>query len=341
MSRADFSTARGASWSMLSYTPAPTPGLRGVVDRVRMRREHTRREQEMRRPVDPQELAEAIGAAQVPDVGPASLIEALVHTVDDAKPYQPPDGSEAVAADPVVRAALAPIASRVAESPFAGTWGAAEADQWVVAHADSYGMPDVQRDNGEVLAEWRQAIVKTEESARGTGVSGMWWSRPPHELSSSRSLWPDFGPVDLHLEEDGRDPEQATAIPVGRVPERTFEITGAGAWAHLCREYPLDLTHSLGSTWKQSMGLDAQWVIPDWSAVAVEWDAVHLTITGYLEAATRPLPVREGVASAIAGWNPDETVWLGSRPSATGEAIEWRRHQHLGWRIASGDADSL
>lgn len=324
------------------YTRAPAaPGLNGLVDRLRTRREHTRREQEMRTPVGPAEVAGAIRMAQEPVIGPSEIVEALIRTVDDSTPYQPPDGSEAVSADPEVREALAPVASRVAESPFARTWGAADSDQWVVAHADSYGMPDVQRDTGEVLAEWRQEVVEREESARATGGSGMWWSRPPHGLSSSSSRWSDFGPVALYLEEDGREPEEARAIPVGRVPERTFEITGAEAWVHLCRGYPLDLTHSLRSSWNGSMGLDAQWIIPDWSTVAADWDAIHLTIAGYLEAATRPIDVSNGVASAIAGWSPDETVWLGSRPAAQGVAVAWHRHQHLGWRVTAPGADSL
>ncbi len=337
--RADF--ARRSGTSAMLYASAPARPGWGLIDCASMRRERARAEREMRWPVNPQELAAAIAAAPMPLFGAAELVERLVRTVDDAKPYQPPDGNEAVVADPLVRKVLDPIARRVAESEFTKTWGVATGDQWIVAHADSCGNPPNPRDPGTVLAEWKHQMVEAENAAHATGGGGMWWSRPPHELSSTTSRWPDFGPVALYLEEDGRDPDVATATPVGGAPERTFEIDGADSWAHLCGEYGLDTSHALGSSWDASMGGHSAWVVPDWQAVSADRDAVHLTIAGYLEAATRPISVRDGVSSAIAGWHPDETVWLASRPSARGEAVEWRRHQHLGWRVAPGDADSL
>jgi hypothetical protein len=75
------------------------------------------------------------------------------------------------------------------------------------------------------------------------------------------------------------------------------------------------------------------WLVPDWSRVAQEWDAVHLTVAGYLASATRCIPVpdaadatgtagttgttgtagstgRVEAASVIGGWGPDVTYWL-------------------------------
>jgi hypothetical protein len=101
----------------------------------------------------------------------------------------------------------------------------------------------------------------------------------------------------------------------------------------LCREYPLDVTASRDPMWSVSVGHSAEWVIPNWQAMSADWDAVHLTIAGYLAAATTRVHVADGKASVIAGWAPDETVWLRSNPAATSAVVEWRRYQNLGWRM--------
>lgn len=38
--------------------------------------------------------------------------------------------------------------------------------------------------------------------------------------------------------------------------------------------------------WYRTTGRDGSWVIPDWSQVAHDYDGVHLSIAGYLTAAT-------------------------------------------------------
>ena len=48
---------------------------------------------------------------------------------------------------------------------------------------------------------------------------------------------------------------------------------------------------------------------------------------------TARVDVSDGKASVIAGWAPDETVWLRSNPAATSSVLEWRRYQSLGWRM--------
>ncbi len=48
---------------------------------------------------------------------------------------------------------------------------------------------------------------------------------------------------------------------------------------------------------------------PDWSRVAADWDAVHLSIGGYLTAEDVPFE-RDGVTTELRGWNLESTVWL-------------------------------
>lgn len=44
-------------------------------------------------------------------------------------------------------------------------------------------------------------------------------------------------------------------------------------------------------------------------AVAADYDAVHLTVAGYVSTAGRALPV-DGACTMLAGWDPDQTFWL-------------------------------
>jgi hypothetical protein len=268
------------------------------------------------------------------------LVEALGRTVDDAKPWQPPDGSEAVLASDEARAALAPLAALVAASPFASAWaGPAQPQQWVLDRKDDRLGSEPVPSPADALATWREAVEAEERAAvkrreKGRTHGGPWWSKPPGYLTHSTSAWEGFGPVGLYLEEDSLGPTAAAATPVGPPPQNIYEITGADAWARLCREYPLDVTAGRDPMWSVSVGHSDEWVIPDWHAVSTDWEAVHLTIAGYLEAATTRIAVSEGKASVIAGWAPDETVWLRDSPAATSAPVEWRRFENLGWRVA-------
>ncbi len=345
MIRADSAADRGTS-SML-YMPAPTtPGAWGLVDRARIRRERAIAQRERRRPVTPAELAEAIATAPAPGAGQAALVEALSRSVDDAKPWQPPDGSEAVVASDAVRAALAPLAERIAASQFARNWEApSQPQQWVLDRKDGRLGSDPVPAPADALAAWREAIDIEEHEfvarrERGEVGGGPWWSIPPGYLKRSTGAWPEFGPTGLYLEEDSRGPSAGSATPVGPPPAKTYEITGAEAWARLCREYPLDVTAARDNMWRDSIGPSDKWVIPDWQAMALNWEAVHLTIAGYLAAATTRINVSDGTASVIAGWGPDETVWLRDSPAATSAAVEWRRYANLGWR-AVNDLDEV
>ncbi len=340
MMRADSAADRGTS--PMVYMRAPnTPGAWGLVDPARIRRERAIAQREMRRPVAPDELAAAITAAPAPGIGQAALVEALSRSVDDAKVWQPPDGSEAVVASDAVRAALTPLAELVAASPFASGWAApARAHQWVLDRKDGRLGSDPVLAPSDALAAWRDA-VETEELGyverrqRGEVGGGPWWSKPPGYLTHSSSAWHGFGPTGLYLEEDSSGPMAASATSVGVPPAKTYEITDAVAWARLCKDYPLDVTASRDYLWRDSIGRSDRWVIPDWKAMAADWEAVHLTISGYLAAATTRIDVSDGTASVIAGWGPDETVWLRDSPAATSAEVEWRRYANLGWRAVN------
>ncbi|WP_454858475.1 hypothetical protein [Promicromonospora soli] len=75
--------------------------------------------------------------------------------------------------------------------------------------------------------------------------------------------------------------------------------------------------------WYRTTGRVERWVIPDWSILALEYDAVHLTAAAYLAAAGTAIPVDRGTCSVIAGWNPDETYWLTGVARPEEDGAEW------------------
>lgn len=98
---------------------------------------------------------------------------------------------------------------------------------------------------------------------------------------------------------------------------KVFEVDGPAAWVELVRRFPLDVTSARRHDWFEVAGLDVPWFIPDWRQVADEYDAVHVSLGGYLAAATRALPLgsagpKSGAHTMLAGWDPDQTYWFGA-----------------------------
>jgi hypothetical protein len=80
-----------------------------------------------------------------------------------------------------------------------------------------------------------------------------------------------------------------------RPSARVFEVNGPGAWFQLCANYP-------------DIGLDGR-LVPNWAAVAREWDGVHLTLGGLLTAEQVRVNGPEGWAEH-SRWDTEQTVWL-------------------------------
>jgi hypothetical protein len=89
---------------------------------------------------------------------------------------------------------------------------------------------------------------------------------------------------------------------------RVFEIQSRGAWSALARSYPraqAGYTHTTTAHRPQrSARLD-----PDWSDVARDWDAVHLSTGGWLTAEDVPYEV-DRRTSELRGWELESTVWF-------------------------------
>jgi hypothetical protein len=276
----------------------------------------------------PDEVARLLDAVPRPRLDGRILLDALAAAVDAARYWQEPDGDDLLAATSAMHDPLSGIAASAAASMPA--WWAAPLDrtaQWIVDF-DDRGMV-VDDDPAalhaptaiparERLSRWRAHTMREETRAQGerpvdprASFSGTWWSTPPSDLArTTRGLGP-LGPAGLWLVEDAFSWTRAVARPMA-VPEdpAVYEVDGPDAWADLCRRFPLDVTASRRHDWYRATGMARRWVLPDWSRVAEQHPAIHLTVAGYLTTAGRPLPATDDSWCLLAGWNPDETCWL-------------------------------
>ena len=269
------------------------------------------------------------------------IFRSLTSTVDSALYWQEPRDDAVLASVPVLPS-LRPIAQFLSSHQATGWWSNALAtgDQNRVHWLDE--SPSVQPqflDAAGKLQRWKQAAVEDERRSASrprdpaAPVSGAWWSIPALvQLVTSTSTVPMTGyPAGLALVEDGFGWEHArvNAIDVIRVP-RVYEITGPSAWTALVARYPLTVTLSKRHDWWRATGLDVEWVMPDWLAVAEDFDTVNLTVFGYLTTAGQAL-LAGSAHTVLAGWNPDQTYWLADVVRQVGWQVQWRRAGDLAW----------
>jgi hypothetical protein len=77
---------------------------------------------------------------------------------------------------------------------------------------------------------------------------------------------------------------------------RVYEIDSPAAWALLCGRYPAEF--------------EADSVQPDWTALSVDWDAVHLPVGGLLTTQQVPVTTQSRRRCELRGWDAESTVWL-------------------------------
>jgi hypothetical protein len=308
-------------------------------------------------------LADAVGALDLPALAatrdPADLLPALQRSVDEARYWQEPDDDDLRLADPQVAAALRPVAEAVAAAAASRWWTEpmAAGDQhvvaWVLDDPADLDPPDTTG-AAAALRRWRDGAGAEERGARRdrpadprAAVSGTWWSTPAlaGRPVTSRTV-PGIqqgglpAPSQLSLVEDHMGWRTARSWPA-RVPPtaRVVELAGPADWAVLAQRYPFEVSASRRHDWWRISGWDGAWVVPDWSAVAADADAVHLTVDGYLSTAGRALPVDVpalGPArTLLAGWDPGATWWLTDVLAGLGEPTDWHReHQDASWTPA-------
>ena len=288
------------------------------------------------RPTDAEYL-DALGAVrpeQVAALEHGRFLSELATVVDAAVYWQDPDDNRELLARPEFVEALRPIADAVAAHP-ATAWWDAPLDRSAQAHVRYWsGEWEPSLDPVDVrpaLRRWREQRVEAERRDAGNpqwrSTGGQWWSDPAFSgVAWTTPSLPDLGPVRLYCTEDSMGWDRARVHPVV-VDERAriFEVDGPGAWARLVEAYPLEVTYGKRGDWWKTTGRDGRWWLPDWSAVAEDYDAVHVTVTGYLAAAGWAIPTADG-ATVLAGWGPAHTCWLRPDRLVRTDVVEqWHR----------------
>jgi hypothetical protein len=282
------------------------------------------------------ELAECVArtdlAAIAAGTSEVALLGALAEAVDGARYWQEPDEEDRALAGEQAREALLSAALAVTAAPAARWWASAfdAAGQRFVEFIGEYDFSPVLTGTAAALAAWRSDTLDDERRARerpedpAALYSGHWWSAPSLSgLPFTTRTLPGIGAAGLALVEDGPGLGEALCWPVTARPGiRVYEIAGPGAWSDLVSRYPLDVSRARRHDWWRTTGLTGTWLIPDYAAVAADYDAVHLSVGGYLTTAGRALPAGGG-RTVLAGWSPDETYWLADVLSHAGTAKRW------------------
>jgi hypothetical protein len=281
--------------------------------------------------------------------GPA-LLAGLLAVVDFAQYWGEPDAEAQGFAGEAARETLRPVAEEIAAA--AGTpdllWWTEPADRGSQRYAQFLGqhpLPEpLLTEAAESVAAWRADTLDDERSAHdrpedpAASYGGRWWSSPALSgLPVTTRALPALGAVGLALVEDGLGWKSARCWPV--VPHdgaRVYEIRGPDQWAELVHRYPLDVSKSRRHDWWRVTGWSGRWLIPDYAAVAADWDAVHVSVGGYLTTAGIAIPAGDGARTMLAGWDPDATWWLNDVLASSGPPEDWREDDHapLGWTQA-------
>jgi hypothetical protein len=274
---------------------------------------------------------------------PWRLHDALLAAVDSARYWQEPFEVDQVLADDEVAGLLTPIAEAVAAAPTSDWWAEPLAvdDQHAVGWSDDLAPPPPATVGARrALLQWRtDTLLDDQRAARERPAdpsarwSGHWWSTPVLSglavTTRTRTGLAATGPapVGLLLVEDEMGWSTARSWPVrspGRA--RVLELAGPADWVALVQQFPLLVSYARRHDWWRVSGRDGGWLIPDWAAVAEEFDAVHLTVDGYLSTAGRALTVPgTGACTLLGGWDPDATWWLTDVLPGLGEPTDWHR----------------
>lgn len=296
----------------------------------------------------------------------ARVMAALAQTVSVAAYWQPPYEEDKILSSPDVATELDPVAELLLANPATGWWGAplASDTQRLTQFLDAPVPPDAPdlRDPRGKLEAWHEEQLCLNEDFRAVRegrsqraeqeigwsvyrepddgpaedyarLSGTWWSTPNRweVLSTAREV-SGIGPVALWLTEDELGWKNAHCWPVAAArAARVCEIGDTQGWADLVARYPLDVTDSRRPDWKWATGCNGPWLIPDWSAVAREYDAVHLTVLGYLTTSGRPIPIGDEHWTLLAGWDPDATFWLSGSLMISGAVERWALDDEHRW----------
>ena len=218
-----------------------------------------------------------------------ALVDPLARSVCSAMYWQEPFDREEYLIDRQVLDALGVVAATVLRAPGAAWWSSpvARDRQYAVTWGSTGRAP--RSSAAEALASWRDSLVEEVRLAtvdrpcdlRSAG-SGCWWSTPVQAAlpDSARALGP-WDSVGLFLVEECQGDFPSAVVQRLEIEgaARVYEIGEPEDWVRLAEQYPFDVTASRRGDWWRTTGWDGRWLIPDWHAVAEDFDGVHLTVS--------------------------------------------------------------
>jgi hypothetical protein len=282
----------------------------------------------------------------------AALMTGLRAAADFACYWEEPDREDRAFAGEAVRAALRPVADAVVAAVTGlpdARWWAEPADlrrQRYTQFLDQDPRPEpLLTGAGDAVTAWLAGTRQGEQPAHDWLVDpdaragGPWWSTPvPSRLPVTTRALPGLGAVGLTMVDDGLGwhGKSARCCPLAPAAgARIYEIGDPSQWTDLVTRYPLDVSRSRRHAWRRLTGWAGPWLIPDYAAVAGEWDAVHLSVAGYLTTAGIAIPAGNAARTLLAGWDPDATWWLSDVLSASSASPPelWREDDRApsGW----------
>ncbi len=88
-----------------------------------------------------------------------------------------------------------------------------------------------------------------------------------------------------------------------------YEVKSTADWVNLVDRFPKTVNAFKEQSWNDMFSTSGKWVEPDWEAISHDFDGVHVSVAGCLAAAYDPRK-SGSYRTVLAGWNPDQTVWL-------------------------------
>jgi hypothetical protein len=275
-----------------------------------------------------------------------TVTDAVAEAVSDAAYWQEPGADDLLLANPRIVDALRPIARLVVDSAVT-SWWTDPLDlenqffvSWLWKKKQTRADPPLLTGAAERRAKWRAEALAEERHAtrhrppeHEAQYGGNWWSTPVFAgLVTTTPRLPNDVPAQLVFVEDpmGMDRARVARLQPSR-DARIYEVTQPSDFVDLVARYPLPLDRARRHEWFQATGSRGPWLIPDWAAVGEDYDAVHLTVLGYLATAGRALPVLDQF-TVLAGWEPSETWWLNDVLQEATEPTTWKESKSGRWR---------
>lgn len=272
-----------------------------------------------------------LGRAMLARLG-ATLGDALGATLGDA-----PGATlgETPLDDPL--ALLLPVAEVAGEWAFGSGWEDVTgtgglrplAEAVAAAPAASWWREPVQRAHQRWLGcQHHPTLARGEAITRAAAIParpGEWWSGPAGD-----SVWTSRGDiagllaVALACAEDpfGAEDFDIWALAIDPAA-RVYEVHGPADWARLAQNYPREVAGN--DVWDRWAGAKPgrRWILPDWPAVAGDWDGVHVSVAGYLSTAGSAIGAGAAGDTLLAGWDADQTLWLRDVFADVGPLTTW------------------